>query len=91
MQTGRTSRRIPWASHVYIIEATLAEYGFEHIADDLARSEVPFVTEKDTSPFRMTILAGRTTYSNHLTGQLHFTGASSKSNEVAETLSCLVF
>jgi hypothetical protein len=39
----------------------------------------------------MTILAERTTHSNHLTGQLHFTGASSESNEVAETLSCLVF
>ena len=48
MQTGRNeSPNPPWASHVYIIEATLAEYGFEHIADDLARSEVPFVTEKD--------------------------------------------
>jgi hypothetical protein len=48
MQTGRNeSPNPPWASHVYIIEATLADYGFEHIADDLARSEVPFVTEKD--------------------------------------------
>ena len=37
----------PWTSHLHIVQATLAEYGFEHISDALARRDVPFITEKD--------------------------------------------